>query len=141
MRQLVLLIQAVTIKAIAEKIRDKYHTAPHAEARAWERRTAESIRKEEEARGLSQQKMPDSMPSLEFQRVWTARKADSETICVWRPIGPPGYVPLGDVISFGLDPPPNPVQVSFALHLFRVLLMDNPTALSSVTTSQNHPLQ
>ena len=40
------------------------------------------------------------------------RKPDSNVIVsVWHPVGPPGYQPLGDVITLGLDPPTAPVQV------------------------------
>ena len=110
-----MLAQAEAIKAIALKIREKYYTAPHAEAQAWERRTAENHHKDAEARGLTPQKLPDSMPSLEFHRLWITRKEDSGVIIsIWRPIGPPGYKPLGDVVSLGRDPPPNPVQVSIS---------------------------
>lgn len=91
---------------------DKYYIAPHAEAQAWERRTAENRHKDAEARGLSPQKLPKSMPSMEFRKVWSGKKNESGTIItVWRPIGPPGYSSLGDVISLGVDPPSSPVQV------------------------------
>ena len=91
---------------------DKYYIAPHAEAQAWDRRTAENRHKDAEAQGLSPQKLPESMPSMEFRKVWSGKKDESGTIItVWRPIGPPGYRPLGDVISLGVDAPSSPVQV------------------------------
>ena len=102
----------MAVKAIAGKVMDKYYIAPHAEAQAWERRTAENRHKDAEARGLSPQKLPKSMPSMEFRKIWSGKKDESGTvITVWRPIGPPGYKALGDVISLGAEAPSNPVQV------------------------------
>jgi len=59
------------------------------------------------------QKLPPSMPSLEFRRLWRAERegGGGGIVSIWRPVGPPGYKPLGDVITQGLDPPPNPVEV------------------------------
>ena len=31
--------------------------------------------------------------------------------CIWQPVAPPGYLPLGHVPSIGLDPPADPVLV------------------------------
>ena len=52
------------------------------------------------------------MPSLEFRRLWRGeRGGGGGMVSIWRPVGPPGYKPLGDVISQGVDPPSNPVEV------------------------------
>lgn len=116
-------LQAVAIKAIAGKIMDKYYIAPHAEAQAWERRTAENRHKDAEARGLPTQKLPGSMPSMEFRKVWSGKKDESGTIItVWHPIGPPGYKALGDVISLGVDAPSSPVQVGYSCILMYVVV-------------------
>uniref|UniRef100_A0A061S6X7 A96521 protein n=1 Tax=Tetraselmis sp. GSL018 TaxID=582737 RepID=A0A061S6X7_9CHLO len=40
----------------------------------------------------------------EFQRLWVHKDSGSR-VSFWRPILPPGYVSLGDCISFGLHPP------------------------------------
>ena len=126
-------LQAVAIKAIAGKIRDKYFVAPHAEAEAWERRTAENHHKDVEARGLSKQKLPSSMPSMEFKRIWSAKKDDAgATISIWHPIGPPGYKPLGDVISFGMDAPSNPVQVFSISNMIQLYKSQNFLLIKSL---------
>ena len=101
------------IKALAFKIRNKYYIAPQSEAQAWEHRPTGLEPEDAEARGLPPQQLPPTMPALEYRRVWHVRKVDANTVVsVWHPVGPPGYQPLGDVISMGLDPPGFPVQVA-----------------------------
>jgi vacuolar protein sorting-associated protein 13A/C len=55
--------------------------------------------------------MPDSMPSLDYRRVWIVSKPGCRPISVWRPQGPPGYASLGDVAMPGCDPPARPVRM------------------------------
>lgn len=67
----------------------------------------------------SNQEMPDVMPSMDFKRVWQSGplsaaaaassagrgQRDSRVLSVWRPVGPPGYSSLGDVVVAGSEPP------------------------------------
>ena len=64
------------------------------------------------------QEHPDTLLSLEFRPVWYRRAgsgggaggvgggaggASSRSMSVWRPVGPPGYVSLGDVAVVSVD--------------------------------------
>jgi vacuolar protein sorting-associated protein 13A/C len=64
--------------------------------------------------------MPDVMPSMDFKRVWQSGPLSvaaaassagrpgaraSRVLSVWRPVGPPGYSSLGDVVVDGSEPP------------------------------------
>lgn len=58
--------------------------------------------------------LPDTMISQEFKLVWrspSTRLASSRAVSFWRPVGPPGYTMLGDVVVLGRDPPPRPVRM------------------------------
>lgn len=103
-------MQAETIRALARKICEKYCTGSSGQAQAWEARRAGL-----EQRGLPAE-LPASLPSLEFRRLWTAkREGGGAAITAWRPVGPPGYRSLGDVLTQGGDPPSNPVPVRSAI--------------------------
>jgi hypothetical protein len=60
------------------------------------------------------------MPSMDFKRVWQSGALSaaaaassagqpgaraSRVLSVWRPVGPPGYSSLGDVVVSGSEPP------------------------------------
>ena len=93
---------------------------------------------------------PDTMPCVEFKPIWYRRALHGsvgrsgsvglsgssssamlknaggaggggrKAISVWRPVGPPGYSSLGDVLVSGLETPPNPVKLYKDLSLFSV---------------------
>lgn len=57
------------------------------------------------------QLLPGLMPCVAYRRQWLGG-ADHRTrrpaLSVWRPVPPPGYVSVGDVISVGAEEPPGP---------------------------------
>lgn len=106
-------MQAEAIKLLSERIRDKYYVIPHTQAESWQSRIEEAQHKDLEEEGHPEQTLPNSTLSMDYRRVWhTRRTQDNQVISVWHPICPPGYHPVGDLISMGLDPPPNPTKVS-----------------------------
>ena len=103
-------MQAATIKALAERIRDKYYVRPLANVGTWESRIAEAEDHDGQD-GQAKQTLPASPLSMDYRRVWHSRRADNSLISVWHPVSPAGYRPIGDVLTMGLDPPPEPVTV------------------------------
>lgn len=65
------------------------------------------------------------MLSMDFKRVWQSPASagaaagssaagsgrGSRLLSIWRPVGPPGYAPLGDVAMPGQEPPAKPVAM------------------------------
>lgn len=52
------------------------------------------------------------VPAVRFECVWRGRRDQGPaSLSIWRPLGPPGYYPVGDVLRFGLDEPDEPVPV------------------------------
>lgn len=58
-----------------------------------------------------EQLMPETMPCLEYRRVWMASRPGAQSITVWRPSGPPGYSSLGDIAVKGDEPPSKPSRM------------------------------
>ena len=98
---------------------------------------------------------PDTMPSVDFKPIWYRKASPYGTstipsgsssssmlknaggqggqggqraISVWRPLGPPGYSSLGDVLVMGLETPPNPVRLYKDLGLFSVSSASLPSS-------------
>ena len=108
-------LQAQQLKAVALRIRDKFTTAP-SDSSAWARRHAEQQAREESMPGLGPQQLPEAMPSLDYQLLWRADDSRAgSSVSVWRPVGPPGFKPVGHVAVLGPEKPVEPVQVSMRL--------------------------
>lgn len=107
--------QAAQLKAIALRVREKFTTTP-ADSSTWARRHAEQDPLDEAGgafQDLAPQQLPAAMPSLDYQLMWkSTRDKDGNAVSVWRPVGPPGFKPVGDVAVVGFDKPLEPVQVS-----------------------------
>ena len=75
------------------------------------------------------QEHPDTLLSLEYRPVWYRRAASggggvgggggasSRSVSVWRPMGPPGYVSLGDVAVVSVGHGINGVEPSICVEL------------------------
>lgn len=53
------------------------------------------------------------VPCVKFESVWRGRRDDgpNRSLTIWRPVGPPGYYAVGDVLRIGMDEPDSPVLV------------------------------
>ncbi|KAK9815130.1 hypothetical protein WJX73_008307 [Symbiochloris irregularis] len=101
--------QAQELKAVALRVRDKFAATP-ADSLEWAERYAETVQPCD--RSLGQQQVPETMPSMDYQLLWkSVQDSDGNAVSVWRPIGPPGFRPVGDVAAIGGSKPVDPVQV------------------------------
>ena len=114
--------QAQEVLAAIQACRHRYYVAPRSEAASWREMRAPAsaasssmmMMFQRGGRGLGGQEHPDTLLSLEFKPVWYRRGgsgggsgASGRSVSVWRPVGPPGYVALGDVavVRMGGDSP------------------------------------
>ena len=115
--------QAQEVLAAIQACRHRYYVAPRSEAASWREMRAPASAASSSSmmmmfqrggRGLGGQEHPDTLLSLEFKPVWYRRGgsgggsgASGRSVSVWRPVGPPGYVALGDVavVRMGGDSP------------------------------------
>ncbi len=97
-----------------QEVRYRCHLLPQQQERGWRDQGPLLVAPE------AGQAMPDTMISTEFRCVWIGgggggmggqRLGRSSAASFWRPVGPPGYVALGDVCVSGRDPPPRPVRM------------------------------
>ena len=114
-------MQARAVALLAEEIKGKYHALPQSKAEKWESRIAEAQHRDAEGNGHIYQTLPASTLSMDYRRVWHVRQPDGTVISIWHPICPAGYRAVGDVLSQGLDPPPEPVKVGFCAILVQSL--------------------
>ncbi len=126
--------QAQEVVAAIQACRHRHYVEPRSEAVTWRQLGGASAllllqqQQGTEAAGNGGQEWPDALLSLEFRPVWFRRECraspaggaggpsssappSSRTVSVWRPVGPPGYVALGDVVVPGLEPPQSPVRL------------------------------
>jgi vacuolar protein sorting-associated protein 13A/C len=100
--------QADQLKVIALKVKSKYYTEEQQTSARWARRRTTH---DELTGGLPKQEVPATMLSMDFKIAWYTDSANPNAPSFWRPVTPPGYKPVGDVVSLGFDPPAEPVQV------------------------------
>lgn len=74
--------------------------------------------------------MPLPLPS---HQVWTYNRPGRRPLTIWRPQGPPGYWPLGDVAMPGTEPPAAPVKV------YREASSSSSTSSGGATGSSRRP--
>jgi hypothetical protein len=118
--------QAQEVMAAIQACRFRHYVSPRSEAASWRELSGPSALLMLKGVGNRDcQEQPDTLLSLEYKPVWfrrpvppgsgggngSASATASRPVSVWRPVGPPGYVVLGDVAVMGLDSPPQPVRL------------------------------
>lgn len=100
--------QAEQVKAVALRIAQKYYGEPQRINARWQRRHG-ALEAPQQLEGMPQQEMPASTLSMDWRLIWHTQQ-ERPPVTVWRPVAPPGYAPLGDVLSIGFDQPNHPVR-------------------------------